>query len=142
MTLVETLTQQHQLIIELAEKLDGSIRAQDAFQTVRAVGELKRAVVKHLVLEDQQLYPELVRSATQRGDPSASVRAYTYAAEMAQISSALLTFLIRCEHSSPLAELGEKWPAMRQILLDRIASEESTLYPMYSRLAAPAPAVG
>ena len=139
MTLLDTLQREHAELTGLATQLDERIAASDLFGAHAAVLELKHALVAHVVLEDQQLYPSLVRAATRSGEGQSALTARTFAANMARVSSRLLAFVARDE-AIGLAELADQWPAMKADLLARIDAEERTLYPMFRRLAEVLPA--
>lgn len=142
MELIQTLKTQHQHLEQLIAAIDAGFQRADAAEVARQVTALKRTLVAHLELEDKRLYPELISAAESRNEPAQVALAKMFSANMGRISEALLKFVGRFDGQSPAdpARFASEWKTIRQVLVERVRSEEASLYPLYGRLTAPAKA--
>jgi len=139
-SLVQTLKAQHEAVQELTVELDEALERGDAAEATALLGKLKTALLAHLELEDQQLYPGLLQLAeAQRQDHLAQV-AKMYAANMAFITGGVKRFLAQHERVTDTAAFRGEWRGILKVLQQRIHSEECTLYPLFERaVATPVP---
>lgn len=134
MDLVATLKEQHAAVQKLVGALDEAIGRGDDAKCRELMRTMGSALMGHLALEDRELYPGLVKFAEEQDDRHLATVARTFMENMARISGALVGFVER--HSSGnvgLDRLRAEWPAVRQTLAQRIAAEETTLYPLFVR---------
>jgi hemerythrin-like domain-containing protein len=133
-SLIETLTKQHKIVLELAAELEGALEATDVARANALLTQLREALLAHLELEDRQLYPELERAASTLESPSMQEVARGFSSNMARISEALIAFLRRYEGKAwDVARFWSDWRAIADVLKARIRAEEQTLYPLYQR---------
>ena len=124
MKLTDTLRDQHaQLYVLLGELQRQGVAGAEGRERLQ---KAKQAMVAHLDLEDSQLYPAL------HAHSSTTALAGRYAAEMEQLTPALLAFFdaYREGGADPQAfsrSLGQ----LLAVLQQRISREESRLYPAY-----------
>lgn len=141
MDLIATLKAQHGEVQKLMESFEQSLSKNEGAKAKELITTIGGALVGHLALEDRELYPALVKLAEQKNDQHLAMVARTFMENMSRISGALIGFIDR--HSNPnvgIDRLKAEWPAIRQTLGERIMSEESTLYPLYTRALKRAPA--
>jgi hemerythrin-like domain-containing protein len=132
-SLVKTLKAQHQAVQRMVAELEGKLQRQDAEAATAVLGRLKEALLAHLELEDRELYPGLVRHA--QAQHMLQV-AKTFSSNMEFISQGLKDFLSRHERITDIATFRMEWQGVREVLRQRIHSEETSLYPLYERVSA------
>jgi hypothetical protein len=133
-SLTESLSAQHQHLIELANHLGMRLLATDLVAIGAAMRELRAALLAHLEVEDRELYPALQAAAAAAGRDDQALVARTFAENMLRISGRLRTFVEREPTAPTLEELRAGWPLVREVLMKRIDAEELVLYPMHAKL--------
>ncbi|MBA3457845.1 MAG: hemerythrin domain-containing protein [Deltaproteobacteria bacterium] len=130
--LIDTLHAQHDEIAQIVDRVNDATTRGDVESVAKELDALATAVLAHLEVEDSRLYPALTRAAerTQLEVPAKIARTYEH--NMQTISIALKAFLEKYSHSFVLDDFKRDWPLVCQLLTDRIASEEQTLYPLYT----------
>jgi iron-sulfur cluster repair protein YtfE (RIC family) len=136
MDLVETLRAQHRLVEAVGGRLTEALKAGDLATAQVALRELRQALLAHLELEDQELYPKLIARARASDRSNEGLVAQTFSDNMLRISAGLRAFLDR--HAAPrdLEGLSRDWQHISGILSQRIQSEEQVLYPLFARVTA------
>ena len=124
---VHTCRQQHVVIrfiltdMPLAEPID-------AKETSKLLNRLCNILERHLKLEDQVLYPELMRSH----DAQMRETAIRYQHDMGGLRAAVETFCVRWSNANAIAEDPQlflyEWSVIRDLLLQRIEAEDCDLY--------------
>ncbi len=137
MARTDNLRKQHTGIVETVETLSGYLTeaklASDAAGARTVMGGLAGTLNIHLAMEDNVLYPELLKSS----DPSTKATAEKFANEMGNIAKAFTAY-------------NKKWPASSigsdpagfiketneifGVLSKRVAAEENVLYPLADSL--------
>lgn len=137
-TLTDTLREQHRTVEHLASLLTTALHHDDRPAIRAALDAFRDALVAHLTLEDQQLYPQLLSAVEPRSEPARIAR--TFAANMQRVSAGLLDFLERHTGDAfDLFALRREWREALSVLTGRIQSEERLLYPMYDQRFGPRP---
>jgi hypothetical protein len=132
--LITTLKEQHLAVQSLAGKINDALARKDVSEIRRHLLTLQNAVVAHLQLEDDELYPELIRTARSENLPQVADIAASFASAMRHISTAVVKFFQT--YTAPawsIASFERAWPGILEELSLRIAAEESQLYPMYEK---------
>lgn len=130
--LIETLRVQHEEIGRRIEAIEDALHREDASAVRRELDALATALLAHLAIEDAHLYPALSESASKSGHAIPAKLAATYEHNMKTISVALRAFLEAYGGHFKLDDFRRDWILVSQLLTDRIASEEATLYPLYA----------
>ncbi|WP_224248406.1 hemerythrin domain-containing protein [Hyalangium gracile] len=131
--LIDTLRKQHQELIRLAGQMDDMLARGDEAGARGVLASLSQVLRAHLSLEDQEIYPGLIRAAQVSQDERMLETARTFASNMQRITESLRDFVSRHEASFHLERFRAGWGALSTVLASRIASEEKTLYPLYER---------
>ncbi len=137
MQLTETLTRQHQQLLDLAGRLSACLDRDrllaDGTAAAELIQSLTKALTAHLELEDGRLYPELlgaddaqIRETAQRYLDEMSGLGATYTAYASRWSSGAA---ISAQVDPFLVETGQIFAALGE----RIEREESGLFPLLSR---------
>lgn len=129
--LLETLLVQHDEIKRSIAAINGALVGSEEAELRRELDVLSTALLAHLAIEDEHLYPSLTRAGEERGHDVPSKVARTYEHNMQTITVALRAFLEAYGGPFALDDFRRDWALVSQLLTDRIASEESTLYPLY-----------
>lgn len=129
--LVATLRHHHAEILEIVRAITAAVAAGSSPEIRTNVDRLRTALLAHLALEDSQLYPELTKAGEESGRELSARIAKTYERNMETISVALKAFLEQYDGDFEPADFSRDWQLVSQMLSDRIASEEATLYPLY-----------
>lgn len=133
---IQTLTTQHgELRVRLA-RISALVDAGHIDAVAAALAELKVLLVTHLELEDGTLYPSMAQMTRGMKKTVQVVTAETYRINMQGVSASLLAFFERYCDDFELSDFAHDWPLVLKMLLDRMESEESTLYPMYDKWSA------
>lgn len=135
--LVETLRRQHAEIEALTRRIETALVDRDRVALTRDIKAFQRALVAHLELEDQQLYPALVARVEAHGSSINRNLIATYRSNMAQIGDTLKQFFDGFADPIDFDAFARNWPMVQQLLSHRIESEELTLYALYLELVAP-----
>lgn len=130
--LIETLHLQHDEITRIVDRVNAATRRGDVTSVCKELDALAVAVLAHLEVEDTRLYPALTLAAESSQLEVPAKIARTYEHNMTTISVALKAFLDKYSHRFVLDDFKRDWPLVSQLLTDRIASEEATLYPLYA----------
>ena len=130
--LIDSLHAQHEEIKRLIKAIDAALERADESEVRRELDALSRALLAHLAIEDEHLYPSLSRASEERGHDVPSRVARTYEHNMQTITVALKAFLEAYSGTLSLPDFSRDWALVSQLLTDRIASEERTLYPLYN----------
>lgn len=136
-SLIETLHLQHEAIALTVDRIDAATRSGDVSAVCAELDVLAVELLAHLELEDGRLYPALTRAAEQTQLEVPAKIARTYEQNMQTITVALRAFLEKYSRKFVLEEFQRDWPLVSQLLTDRIASEEATLYPLYMSWVSP-----
>ena len=138
-TLLDSLLQQHAQIHELVRQLDAHLAASKLNEVAPTLERLRSTVERHLALEDADLYPSLARLAEEKKQTGLSATARMFSDNMKRISASMMAFFERHRgrQIDPVS-FAREWKGIRDVLLVRFQSEESTLYPMFARLSRPA----
>lgn len=131
-TLIETLHVQHAEIRRLAARADAAANSNDKPALCAALDQLGTALLAHLALEDGRLYPALTEAAEKTQEEVPARIARTYERNMETISIALKAFLEKYSRDFTMDRFRSDWLLVSQLLYDRMASEETTLYPLYT----------
>ena len=136
---LQTLTGQHRAVQRRVRGISDAVARGDTTTLEAALRGLYADLLEHLRLEDAQLYPELVRLAQLGGREDLVTLAESFASSMVTITLALTRFLEHQLARPPQIELfREPWERTARMLSARIVMEETSLYPLYARLAATA----
>ncbi|MFL5349310.1 MAG: hemerythrin domain-containing protein [Hyalangium sp.] len=135
--LIDTLRKQHQELVRLSKHMDATLERGDEAGARAALSSLSQALREHLKLEDQEIYPGLIRAAQEAGDEKMLETARLFASNMQRITDSLRDFMSRHEASFHLERFQKGWRTLSGVLSARIESEEKTLYPLYERRVAP-----
>lgn len=131
--LVAELTHEHRLLESSFASLVAAHRSNDVEACIFRLTAFTNILRAHLLKENLQLYRYLRHAFP--GDQSAAARTHALRAEMQEIGKALNAFANAYlgatwdEHRR--RRLGRDLNEMGQILAQRIATEESALYPLY-----------
>jgi hypothetical protein len=133
--LIDTLQAQHNAVAVMVDRINASIAKGDTRAISTTLGELKSALLAHLELEDNQLYPQLIQAAEKQGDPTIAQTTKMFSSGMVLISDTLKTFLGRYERKKDFSvdEFKKDWREVTVALSARINQEESSLYPLYNK---------
>jgi iron-sulfur cluster repair protein YtfE (RIC family) len=133
--LVETLRGQHRELEALGQALTTALH-HDEPETVRgALHAFGAALLNHLALEDDTLYPRLRKLVERRSPDARMIR--TFADNMRRVSEVLKVFLSRTvEDLADVTALRREWPQTEALLASRVQSEERLLFPMYEERTA------
>ncbi|MFO0595828.1 MAG: hemerythrin domain-containing protein [Myxococcaceae bacterium] len=135
-TLISTLTEQHRELEGLMQKVTVALHSNELAAVRATLHEFGHALLMHLALEDEQLYPQLLKQHSMRSSNGRLVR--TFAENMMRVSTALKTFLKRPQETEEdVAALRREWPEVENLLASRIQSEERLLYPTVDLAASP-----
>ncbi len=129
--LIETLHAHHVEIRRLAARVDAAAKGDDKPAVCSALDALGSALLAHLALEDARLYPALTAAAERTQEEVPAKIARTYEHNMVTISVALKAFLEKYSREFSIDRFRSDWALVSQLLYDRMASEEGTLYPLY-----------
>lgn len=128
--LVETLRAQHRELEAHCKSVTTALHHDDLEPVQRALQAFGAALLTHLSLEDESLYPALLRAVDRRSLDARNIRTFTD--NMRRVSDALKAFLAQpLENASQLVALRKEWPEVHHLLDARMQSEERLLYPMY-----------
>ncbi len=131
--LIPTLRQQHQELARLVEEMNAALERGEGAAVCSVLKSLSKALLAHLKLEDQEIYPGLVRAAEASGDAKMLETAKTFASNMQRITESMQDFLTRHQTELHLDRFRTGWSTLRGVLAKRIESEETTLYPLYEQ---------
>lgn len=129
---VEILKAQHRRIIRLASALGGlagTLKTQDDASRARELmTALNAALIEHLAIEDDELYPELMKA----DDASVRQLAEHYVDDMGAISGAWAHYFGEWSQARILSDrsrfaVATKW--LIGALAHRVEREDDTLYP-------------
>jgi len=138
MARTDNFRKQHAEILQIARDINqhlGPVIAEEtAAQLRRLLSKMHGLVELHLAMEDNSLYPSLLRSA----DPQARQLAQDYAKEMGGLAGTFQTY-VRTWHSAATISAGaaaftEQSKAVFNALSKRIHRENTQLYPVVDAL--------
>jgi len=131
--LVDVLRAQHAELLQLVKDVNEAVVRDSERDVSAALISLTSALLAHLAFEDDRLYPALTRVTSESPHDVPSKVARTYERNMETISVALRAFLEKYsgDQSIDLPSFRRDWQLVSELLADRIASEEKTLYPLY-----------
>lgn len=133
--LVPELKQEHRQLLDLFGQIVAAQKDMDVALIQAGLDNMKTALTGHLLKENVRLYVYLQKSLSADADNSALVSGFRQ--EMDGIGRAVSAFIQKylqlktwgeAEHQS----FGTELHAIGQALGKRIASEESSLYPLYA----------
>jgi hypothetical protein len=132
--IVATLQAQHQAVLKMVGKINEKVARGEVKGLNSILGELKTALLAHLELEDNQLYPSLIKAADALKNPGIAQTTRMFSGNMVQITDTLKGFLGKFEGKDiDPAAFKTDWNQLIGVLSARITSEEATLYPMYNQ---------
>jgi regulator of sigma D len=131
--LIATLKQQHQELVRLVGEMNAVLARGDEGAVFAVLSSLSQVLRAHLLLEDREIYPALVKAAEASGDAKMLETAKLFADNMQRITESLKDFLARHETSFHLERFRTGWSTLSGVLAKRIESEETTLYPLYEK---------
>jgi hemerythrin-like domain-containing protein len=131
--LTDTLRAQHQELVRLVQQMDAALEREDEAGARAVLASLGQALRTHLALEDQEIYPGLIRAAEVSNDEKMLESARLFANNMMRITEALQDFVSRHETDFHLERFRAGWRTLSDVLARRIESEEKTLYPLYEQ---------
>lgn len=128
--LIEQLKGQHAALLGLLEK----IRQQGigSPSSVQMLMQAKQALLGHLRLEDEQLYPVLHEAA--RGSPHLRTILDVFARDMEAVTQEAIAFFDKYAKGGSGREFGADFGRFHALLVRRIGNEETALYEEYERL--------
>jgi hemerythrin-like domain-containing protein len=131
--LVDVLRVQHAELLRLIQRVTEAVERDSERDVSAALASLTAALLAHLAIEDERLYPALTRATNRSALDMPSKIARTYEHNMETISVALRAFLEKYSGAETLdlPSFRRDWHLVSELLVDRIASEEKTLYPLY-----------
>lgn len=133
--LIATLRAQHIAVVKMAGTITDFLGRRDSATVERTLTHLRGSLVAHLTLEDEKLYPEMIRLAELCQERELTEMATMFANSMKYISRDLTTFLSRYEGKVlDLRSFEKQWHGMLDTLSARISSEENSLYLEFERL--------
>ena len=132
-TTIDTLKIQHGELRSHLARISGLVARGEVASLRTALAALKSVLLVHLELEDGTLYPAMARMTGGMKKTVQVTTAETYRLHMEGVSEALVAFLRRYDADFALADFAVDWPLVAKMLLDRMESEEETLYPMYEK---------
>ena len=128
--LVERLKKEHVAIVDvlnqIKEKGVGSKEGRDILRSART------ALLAHLKLEDDQLYPAMKKEAETNVALKSTLGAF--ARDMETISKEALSFIDKYAAGGSGLEFAKDFGRLYMNLSQRIRKEESNLYPEYDKL--------
>lgn len=138
MARTDNLRRQHEKLLAKAGEIDAlaSRAASPAVaQEIRNhLSQLIGTLMVHLAAEDQSLYPELLKSA----DKETREVARRFSAEMGGVGNAVAEFNRKFTASQigSSASFAQEWKSLLKVLADRIARENTELYPLADAMSA------
>lgn len=128
--LVERLKKEHVAIVNVLNKIKelgvGSKEGRDVLRSART------ALLAHLKIEDEQLYPPMKKEAETNGTLKSVLG--VFARDMETISKEALSFIDKYAAGGSGLEFAKDFGRLYINLNQRIRKEESTLYPEYDKL--------
>lgn len=131
--LIDTLKKQHLELVRLVGQMDVMLGRGDEAGAREVLSSLGNVLRAHLALEDQEIYPGLIRAAEESRDDRMLETAKVFANNMQRITESLRDFFARHEASFHLDRFQTAWRTLSSVISARIESEEKTLYPLYER---------
>jgi len=134
MNIIETLKQQHEEILSVADKLNKHILnkqyPKNSAEIVDLLMDLAGILKVHLTLEDKVLYPNLLKNS----DASISEKAELFTQEMGDFSETFKHFIAKWANedsiiAAPNVFLTNAKPVLNT-LIRRIVKENSELFPI------------
>jgi len=130
--LIDVLRVQHGELLRLVDHVNEAVARDSDRDVSAALTSLTSALLAHLAIEDERLYPALTRATNGSPNDVPAKVARTYENNMQTISVALRAFLDKYGGDViDLPSFRRDWQLVSELLSDRIASEEKTLYPLY-----------
>ena len=141
---IETLVAQHKHMLQIVDRVAGLRPEKDAEAIARELAALRASLAGHLAVEDRDLYPALRSFGEQPGAPlGLKMNIKNFFDEMEALKPVAEAFLVRWTagviQASPQA-FREEFSGLADTLGQRIAREESRLYPLFSQLVVSAQA--
>ena len=134
-SLIERLSEQHRQVETLVAGVTEALAHNRLARSRELLISIRSALLGHLALEDLELYPALIVAAQRAGLREEEQLARTFATNMERISQQLKEFFARhTSHHADSAALKHEFPSMLKALAARIQSEETMLYPLYTKL--------
>lgn len=128
--LVERLKREHTVIVDVLNKVkEIGINSKEGQGKLLSI---KNALLAHLKVEDEQLYPTLKKEA----EKNVTLRGTLdlFAREMETISKEALSFLGKYSSGGSGLEFARELGRLYMNLSQRIRKEETALYPEYDKL--------
>jgi iron-sulfur cluster repair protein YtfE (RIC family) len=131
--LIQELEHDHQQLLAVFTQITAAHKAGDLSKTASLLNNFRSGLSAHLLKENVRLYIYLERALAK--DPSSHALVHQFRTEMDGIGKAVLDFLARYRHiaddPSLAGSFGADLAAIGNVLVQRIRSEEDTLYPLY-----------
>ncbi|MCF6282169.1 MAG: hemerythrin domain-containing protein [Candidatus Polarisedimenticolaceae bacterium] len=133
--LVNDLLSDHVELLKMFGKIDAAHKKGNVKQTIQTLNDFTESLRSHLIIENTKLYIYLRHSL--RKMPSEAKVAQGFQHEMRSIGKALNEFVTEFSSDSSWSEkkrkaFGEQLSAIGDILIQRIETEEESLYPLYN----------
>ena len=134
--LIKKLKKQHENILFLFKNLSSFIEGKDISKTncMLTLLNLRNELVKHLALEDKELYPALNKSK----DKEIKRVSKKFSKEMEDISKVAIDFFnnysnLKVEELDNEKKFKKEIAALKDAVVLRVELEEKILYPLYSK---------
>ncbi|MFN3428741.1 MAG: hemerythrin domain-containing protein [Candidatus Sericytochromatia bacterium] len=133
---IESLVTQHKHMLDMVDRAMGLRPEKDAPAIAAELAKLGAALMAHLETEDKHLYPALRQFGEQPEAPvGLKVNIKNFFDEMEALKPQAIGFLTTWDATAIAARPGEFRDALASLadlLSQRIAREESRLYPLYA----------
>jgi len=134
---IETLVSQHKALLQVVDRIAGLRPERDAEAIAQELGRLKAHLAAHLTVEDRELYPALRRVGEQPEAPlGLKMNIKTFFDEMEALKPVAENFFAVWTASAIAGapeSFREAFTGLADTLGQRIAREESRLYPLYAK---------
>ena len=132
--LVDDLLSDHIELLKMFGKIDAAHKKGDAKLTIQTLNDFTESLRSHLIIENTKLYIYLRHSLQEM--PNEAKLAQSFQHEMRGIGKALNEFVTAFASDSwskkESKAFGEQLSAIGEILVQRIETEEESLYPLYN----------
>ena len=130
MSLSNTLKKQHRFLLDELGKIN-HLGIDESTAKTRLMA-IKDALLAHLRLEDEELYPALQTAALTH--PSVKMTLSVFAKEMEAVTALALAFFAKYEHTQNWQDFPKDYGHLCGKLKIRIDREERFLYPLFDAL--------
>ena len=127
--IIETLIQQHRELKSSLEQAQKTNHKEDAEQIISNLNDFKNLLIKHLDIEDNTFYPEIIQKMEEKKMDIEQTK--TFIAEMKDIAKTVMEFLEKYSETSKIQEdenFPEELETIYRTYLIRMTSEEDGVY--------------